>query len=174
MKIPKFWNSDKFLSLSAILISFATFATLIYQTRIFQKQQYASVLPYLEIWNSNPTDSKYRLLLINNGIGPAFIKDIKIHFQGKQYNYDPSTFYGNVIFPKDTIRFISSNIVKGQLIPAGEEIEMVLVENSVEDVRKMRKLFGNQRAKIEVVYSSVYEEQWRIVGMGNAPVKLDD
>jgi hypothetical protein len=44
----------------------------------------------------------------------------------------------------------------------------------VEDVRKLRKLFANQTAKIEIIYSSVYEEQWRIFGMANAPVKLDD
>jgi hypothetical protein len=174
LKITRFWDADKFLSISAMLISVGTFATFIYQTNLIQKQQYASVLPYLEIWNSNPESGKYKLLLVNNGIGPAFIKDIKIHYEGKKYNYDPSIFYEAVLYEKDSASFMSSNVFKGQVIPAGERVEMVVVNNSIKDASKLKQVFGNQTAKIEIVYASVYEEKWRIFGMGFAPVKLDE
>ncbi|QHT71409.1 hypothetical protein GXP67_34505 [Rhodocytophaga rosea] len=174
LKIARFWDADKFLSISAMLISVGTFATFIYQTNLIQKQQYASVLPYLEIWNSGADSTRYKLLLVNNGIGPAFIKDIKIHYKGKTYPYDPIVFYSEVIYPSDTISFISTNVNKGQVVPAGERIEIVIVNNSVKDAAKLRQLFGNQTAKLDIVYSSVYEEKWRLDGMGKAPVKLDD
>jgi hypothetical protein len=174
LKIEKFWDADKFLSISAMLISVGTFATFIYQTNLIQKQQYASVLPYLEIWNSGATSDTYKFYLVNNGIGPAFIQDIKIHYKGKVYNNDPAGFYGEVIFPSDTLSFISSNVFIGQVIPAGERVEMIVVNDSEESAKKLRKLFGDQTAKLEIVYASVYEERWRIFGMGGAPVKLDD
>lgn len=174
LKIAKFWDADKFLSISAMLISVGTFATFIYQTNLIQKQQYASVLPYLEIWNSSPEPNKYKLILVNNGIGPAFIQEIMIHYNGKVYKYDPSVFYGAVLYEKDSADFISSNIFKGQVIPAGERVEMVVVNNSEKDAQKLRQVFGNQTARIEIVYASVYEEKWRILGMGGAPVKLDE
>jgi hypothetical protein len=174
LKIATFWDADKFLSISAMLISVGTFATFIYQTNLIQKQQYASVLPYLEIWNSGADPSKYKLLLVNNGIGPAFIQEIKIQYQGRTYPYDPAVFYSEVIYPSDTIFFISTNVNKGQVVPAGEQIEMVIITNSEKDAVKLRNLFGKQIAKLEIVYSSVYEEKWRINGMGKAPVKLED
>ena len=175
MKLPRFWNSDKLLSVSAILISFATFATLIYQTRLLQKQQFASAMPYLALYYSMPYDSTFTLLLENNGTGPAFINEIKIHYQGKVYSTDPPRFYKSTILPKDTIYFGYSNINKGRVLPAGEQISLVENTRSLKDAAKLKRLFGEEgTAKLEIIYSSVYEEQWRIIGLTTAPEKLED
>ncbi|MDZ7897109.1 MAG: hypothetical protein U5N85_03645 [Arcicella sp.] len=46
---PQFWNADKIVSLSAILISLATMTIYLYQTHLIGKQQNASVMPYLRM-----------------------------------------------------------------------------------------------------------------------------
>jgi hypothetical protein len=125
-----FWDTDKIVSFSAFFISFGTFAIYLYQTHLIQKQQHASVLPYLEIENSQPDEKTYKLILANNGIGPAFIRKIGIHYQGKFYEYDPANFYGRVYHkqhPEDTLGFIISNVSPGRLIPANTQIEMILI-----------------------------------------------
>src|SRR4051794_40080867 len=107
MGIRQFWNADKFISLSAFLISMATFVVLIYQTQLWQeqnqlahKQQYASVLPYLELAYSIPNSRAFALKLANHGVGPAFIKAIRVHYKGKTFEGDPKDFIVNVRWPQ--------------------------------------------------------------------------
>jgi hypothetical protein len=125
-KLP---NGDRFFGIAAFLISIGTFIIYIYEARLLQKQQYASALPYLELWNSG-NQSDYRLILVNNGIGPAFIQEVKIHYAGKEYRMDHGNFYRKVIFPSDTMSFTSTNLVPGRVIPAGQVMELIKVENS--------------------------------------------
>ena len=79
-----------------------------------RKQQYASVLPYLEIWlGTNNKDQLFDLRLLNNGIGPAFIEEIRIVHNGQVYPGDPLSFYRTKIIQEDTIRMGFYNITKG-------------------------------------------------------------
>ncbi|MDJ1504821.1 hypothetical protein [Xanthocytophaga agilis] len=173
MGIAKSFNSDRIFGITAFLISVGTFVIYIYEARLIQKQQYASVLPYLEMWNSSPRESTYKLILVNNGVGPAFIKDIRVHYKGKAYIGDHTDFYQTAIFPKDTIYSLTSNVRSGRVIPAGQTIELISIEGSQKDAEKMRNLFGNQTAKLEITYASVYEETWKLSGMENPPQKQD-
>ena len=98
----KGWSSDRWLSLLAIIASLGTLFTVAYQTDLIRKQQYASVLPYLEIWNSTGGDS-YRLILLNNGIGPAFVEGVNIYYRDTIYQMDPANFLAKEIVKTDTI-----------------------------------------------------------------------
>jgi hypothetical protein len=147
-----------------------------FQTQLMQKQQYAAVLPYLELWNTG-TENPYSLVLANNGIGPAFIQSFEIHYKGKIYPLDPSNFLGKEMINKDTTTFknvslIYSNLMKGQLIPAGKEIKLITVENSEKVAKKVRELFGGNQAKLTIIFSSVYEEKWITNGIGSAPQRI--
>jgi len=176
MNTPKSFSNDRMLSLAAFLISIGTFMVYIYEARLLQKQQYASALPYLELVNSSGADY-YRLILVNNGIGPAFISDVRVHYKDKVFSGDHVNFYEKNIYPTDTIHFAYANIGPGRVIPAGKEVELITISNSKKDAAKLRKLFGNQTARLEVTYSSVYEETWQlrgITGMSDTPRKIDD
>ena len=83
-----FWSSDKLLSLFAFLVSVGTFSTFAYQTYLIQKQQYVSTMPYLMLFLNSDGSGEYTqhsISLANNGIGPAFIQDIKIHYRDSIY-----------------------------------------------------------------------------------------
>ncbi|WP_421762575.1 hypothetical protein [Ekhidna sp.] len=176
----KEWSSDRWVGVLAILASLGTLFVIVYQTNLYRKQQYASVLPYLEVWNSRNDDS-YRLILINNGIGPAFIEEVKVIYQDSIYALDPAEFAQEVIMPIDSItRWGYSNISKGRLVPAGTQIELIQVTKDSINASKMWSWFsgGDPNRKeipeIEFVYGSVYGEKWMVQKYGtDIPKKLE-
>jgi hypothetical protein len=174
MNSSKFPNSDRLFGMAAFLVSMGTFLIYIYEARLLQKQQYASALPYLEMWNSTPAEGIYKLQLVNNGVGPAFVKDVKVHYQGRIFEGDHLSFYYKAIPRNEWIRFLSTNLPKGRVLPAGHVIDLILHEGPTANAKRLNDLFGGEKVKIEITYSSVYDETWRVTGMAGAPEKLDD
>lgn len=173
----KKWSSDRWLSLVAIIASLGTLFTIVYQTELIRKQQYASVLPYLEMWNSNPgrEGETYKYILKNNGIGPAFIKEVIIHYEDSAYLVDPAHFTYNIIKPKDSIKnYFYSNIKKGTLIPAGDKMELIGVSKDTINAPILKKWFSNQEIiQVEIIYESIYEERWSARGLANEPTRIN-
>lgn len=89
-KGSKWRKSDKLISLIALFISLGTFITFAYQNFLIQKQQYRSVMPYLMINKFTEYDENQQALtlfdIMNNGVGPTFIEDIEIRYEGKVYS----------------------------------------------------------------------------------------
>lgn len=171
------WNADKTVSLSAILISLMTLFVSLYQTNMIRQQQRLSVLPYLSFGNYNTGGANYKLMLSNDGIGPAFIESVEISYKGKTYPYDLPVFFRDVI-PKQVEqikKFTHSNIFKGQMIPAGTKLSLLEIRNSPEDGIKLYKLLQKlkkEKMQLKIVYRSVYEERWQLI-LGDAiPQKL--
>ncbi len=57
-----------------------------YQAILTRQHNRLSVKPHLNTWMDGNTDHKYHRLsceLINNGLGPAIIKDFKVYFDNK-------------------------------------------------------------------------------------------
>nr|WKN38547.1 hypothetical protein K4G66_07500 [Tunicatimonas sp. TK19036] len=168
----KFWSSDKFLSLLAFLISVGTFFTFAYQTYLIQKQQYANMMPHLLIEKHNDGRGEYfkrQIILRNYGVGPAFIKDVRIHYQDSTYHKDPSEFYRD--YP-DTIAstITNQNIFPGSVVPAGESVVLIGSDDEAAS-EKMYRLFYSD-AVIEIDYSSIYDEVW-IVSSDTIPYKIE-
>ena len=64
-------------------------------------------MPYLVISYSSDLDvyspdsiTSYELFLSNNGLGPAFIEEVKVIYQGKTYQMDPANFLKKEIKPE--------------------------------------------------------------------------
>ena len=193
----KFWNADKIISLSAFVVSIATLLALMYQIRLsgeqnelaqrqqelIRKQQYASVLPYLELRiGTNNGNRLFEFMLYNNGVGPAFIEEVRTIYDGQVYPGPPSSFYREVILPddKDTISLGISSIYKGNLIPAGRETAMLTAydySSTPADRDRLITWFGRptdepELARVEIIYSSVYGERWIVRGISAIPESL--
>jgi hypothetical protein len=174
MNTSKLPSTDRIFGIAAFLISMGTFFIYIYEARLLQKQQYASALPYLEMWNSGG-ESNYRLLLVNNGVGPAFIQAVQVRYRGKVYKMDHVKFLRFIRQRTDPpLQYISTNIVPGRSIPAGREIELIKVLDAPESGARLKRLFGSEEAQIEIIYTSVYDEKWQLKSQEAAPYKLDD
>jgi hypothetical protein len=174
---PKFWNADKIVSLSAILISLATMTIYLYQTHLIIKQQHASVMPYLMVGQSSNGKSHMVVNLTNDGLGPAFVEKFNVYYQGKKYeNCDLPTFFYHYNIKKDSIQFGYSSLIVGQLIPANKAIEVLFINNSDKDASKLKNYFWDtdKPIELEIFYSSIYGEKWRMRGSFARPEKLED
>ncbi|NAS31542.1 hypothetical protein GTQ40_11210 [Flavobacteriaceae bacterium R38] len=146
-----------------------------------KKQQYASVLPYISIGNTQ-VNNDYSFVLNNNGIGPAFIDEINIHYNDTIYrNTDVYDFYSRVITKNDTVlnhkKITHSTVRKGMLVPEREAIYMLKLgraaDNFEEKHMRLREWLNNN-IKVEVKYSSVYKEKWRVIYPGfDGPEKIE-
>ena len=172
---------DKVFTILAFIVSVGTLYLFFNQTSLMKKQQYASVLPYLEISNTH-IDGDYIFIISNNGIGPAFIDEINIHYKDSMYkNSDVNDFFTNVIVKEDTLLANSNTthatIKKGMLIPYGDTKEMVrLSKDAVNFDQKHYRLrdWFNNKIKIEIKYSSVYGEQWQFIyPVDDSPKKIN-
>jgi uncharacterized membrane protein len=56
------WNTDKIVSLSAMVVGVGSLVIILFQTRIMREQQRASVLPYLMM--AVPQKKRIRLLTV--------------------------------------------------------------------------------------------------------------
>ncbi|WPP48447.1 hypothetical protein [Catalinimonas niigatensis] len=174
--VKRSWKSNQLMSLFALLLSAGTFITFAYQNYLIQKQQYGSVRPYLLRSLSTGYDANGQAstswVLVNNGVGPAFVESFKIKYQGKEYN-SVASFFWDGIYANTPIRCGRTELAEGSAIPVGEPIA-ILTSNDSTAAHVLEEVHRN--TEIEIIYSSVYEEKWRS-SFGeegtNKPVKID-
>ncbi len=170
----KFWTGERFVNLLAIVASVGSLFIIIYQTRLIQKQQYASVMPYLEIWNNIPVSGSFEVALINNGIGPAFIESISVHYKDSIIHKDPANFFYDHVMKDDTVSTLYyASVKKGRVVPANQRITLLGARNSQIMADSLRAWFTKDRVRIEVKYRSIYDEHWMALGAMTEPVKLE-
>jgi hypothetical protein len=167
-----FWNADKIVSLSAISISLFTLIILIYQARLLNRQfevqrqqQYASVLPYLEIGPSFGNDY-FQINIGNTGIGPAFIKDVYVMNSKERFSldfYDYYTKYASQELQQSVGAVSYSRLYQGKVLQAGQIVKMISKTGDYDEVKNFSNFFIKQDSfKLVVEYASVYDERWII------------
>jgi hypothetical protein len=162
----RFWNANNIVSLTAGFVSIFTFLVLLYQTNLMREQQRLSVLPYLTIGNYGVGTDNYRVILSNDGIGPAFIKSIKLMYEDKVYETDFATFFFRQFPELDSMtHLLYTNIRVGLLVPASKQIALFEVRDSKSSSTKFFELMKHINSKgfrFEIIYASVYDERWKI------------
>jgi hypothetical protein len=168
-------DTDRIVSLSAMVVGVSSLFIILYQTQLMREQQHASVMPYLMIAVvSNPNGTL--LTLRNAGIGPALIDDVRIRRKGEEFAGDPFDFLSEER-PAALPGLGVDKIQPGRLIPAGESIRMLEIEGGEPGQRLLVELLktfeiaevprswyaaGQDKAVIEITYSSVYGDKWRV------------
>lgn len=179
----KYWNSEKLLSLTALLVSLLTLAVFIYQTSLIRKQQYMSVYPHLRLGNGGTGTLNYQFTLANEGIGPAFITDLKIYAgQGKVYD-DVVDYVDSHINEEDSVWYMHSNLSPGVLIPPQDSYVLIMLAdremtdelgvapNTLEGAARLYHVLNNDSLEIEITYASIYGEEWTITNGTTIPEK---
>lgn len=178
-KPKRIWSTDKLMAYIAFIISIGTFFTFSYQTYLIQKQQFRSVLPYLMVTYSTGFDNQGQrmngLQFINNGVGPAIIEAVKIVYAGQQCK-TVTNFFVKGIYADTKISTSRSELRAGYALPAGQ-ILSPLSSIDAQAAAVLEKVFGSDSFAIEIIYSSLYEEKWKITYRKNnfnpKPVKVD-
>jgi hypothetical protein len=174
-------DADRILSLSAMAVGVCSLFITLYQTHLTRQAQGASVLPYLAFAVTSTNDGAY-ITLRNDGVGPARIEAFRILYKGRVRELDPYEFYlAEKPEAAATGNLAVDRVTPGRLLPAGATIQMLgggtgLQPNPL--LGDMLRLFaladvpqpwlvslgavGTEKAVLEIVYSSVYGDRWRL------------
>ena len=176
MKIKKFWNADKIISTTALIVGVGSLFVIVYQTTLIRQAQYASVLPYLEIYSSQSSNKYLKWNLSNTGLGPAIIKDVRVQYQGKVYEGDLGPFFNEHF--KSAGPLYWNGIRNGNLIPAGND--QTLIGGDTTQNKGLQRFFSTYNEEdtiinipvLEITYSSIYGETWIVTMDESIPRKL--
>jgi len=174
------FDADKWLAVSAMIVSIGTLVALAYQSMLMRDSERASKLPYLYFSLLSNDQQGVEILLANSGIGPAIVDDVQIHYQGKDFAADPYDFYMGLSEDNRKNGAGVDKVQKGRLIPAGTTVQMLQFPGANAQLAMlplMLRLFDFadvplawysrlppadvKHGVIEVKYSSVYGERWR-------------
>jgi hypothetical protein len=184
-------NTDRVVSLTAMIVGLCSLFTVVYQTALDREQQKASALPYLMI-ALQVTDARSYIITRNSGVGPALIEDLVLHYQGTEIRQDPYDFL--LAVRPESVRndgLSVDKVIPGRLVPAGEWIQMLGSEGngqamastlmSVFDIGEVPQSWydargipksGPDKAIIEITYQSVYGDRWRLTSDTIVPKPL--
>ena len=177
------WNSDKILSLSAMSVSVLTLIIFIYQTNLMSKQNYLSILPYVQISTSDDkAENTFSLDIKNHGVGPAIIESVIIYYKGEKHDLrDYDNYLYNYLKSEmpvlDSVKFFSSSTLdKGIAIPANSSYNVFSVQDSEKDYNllttSLEELLRNG-LRYEITYRSIQNARWMIYNNSEGPEKLD-
>lgn len=155
---------DTYLSILAVISSFCAIGITFYQAYLQRTQQYASVMPVLDSYNTSRLvdgTKGYAMIIANDGLGPAFIESASFRFNDRTYasigEFTAAILKGNNV--NDTTA-MTADLWKGRVIPQGEKLS--LIESRSRQTEKIiRKNLGEVR--IEILYKSAYGETWKHV-----------
>jgi hypothetical protein len=184
-------NTDRVLSLSAMIVGLGSLFIIVYQTALLREQQKASALPYLWL-GLQVNDERSYVFVRNTGVGPAMIEDVVLRYQGREIRQDPYDFFLEVrpeSLKNDGLSV--DRLVRGRLVPAGDWINILGAEGngqamggtlmSVFDIGEVPQAWydargiaksGPNKAIIEVTYASVYGDRWRVTSDNVVPQPL--
>jgi len=149
------------IGLTAIIINLITVFVYMRQTNLMQQQQHAAVWPYIEWKTTYNQNIGFKLMISNNGIGPALITNMRIKLNDEvQPNLDSlfSELIGTKKFPH-----LATNIQK-KVLPANASINLI----ETTDPKWSELLFiacQKNNLEIEICYESIYKDKWISTGM---------
>ena len=171
----KRFRFDLFVALLALLISGIAAASSAYQTYVIRKQFSATVWPYISFITTSSQDKYLELDIDNAGIGPALILDSAITRDGKvvsgggtpiplpaiEVAVDPERVAAKADELKAHERggenMTASSILPGDVVPAGQKLEVLRVEGKFLTHRVMASA---RRVDLTLCYCSLLGDCW--------------
>ncbi len=168
-------KTEFLVSVTAMVTAVAAVVVAIVQTQVMHdeammEREHArlSVLPSIEVYTHNHTaeaEGKFRIGLVNQGIGPAVIEGFVIKLDKKPI-HSWAAFVGegtegvlSITGPDRNVpTVIQTDIDAGLFLPAGERLAPLQLEGGEEVGTLLRNLAD--RLDIKVCYCSLYQECW--------------
>lgn len=174
MAKKKKFSADRIVSISAILMSLMTLVVLIVQTNMIRNQQRSSVYPHMMIGNQGYGSENYKLVVSNNGIGPAIVESVEVIYEDSVYQMDLPTFLYANVKPMDTLEnILHSNIYPGMLVPAEKKINVFEIVNDKSTALALIEMVAEIEFEMVIIYKSIYEERWKLSTNNGIPELLD-
>lgn len=178
------WSPEKVMSISALFVSIISVIALFYQLNLareenglIRKQQSASVLPHVTL-SFSLSSEEYKMLFINKGVGPAFIKKVEFSV-GDSEKFERSDFFANYIGgqireSRDIAIPISTySFQEGDVIPANDKIDVITIKNQ-DGIRLFRQFLDSIQWNYHVIYEDVYGERWELSLESDTPTLVPE
>jgi len=171
----KRFRFDLVIALGALLISSIAAGASAYQTYVIRKQFSATVWPYLTFITSSSTDRYFELDVSNPGIGPALILGATVTRDGKRIErpVGPTSLPAIASALEEEMRaakaaeakaglskaanITASTILPGDVIPAGQKLELLRVEGKLVTSRVLAQI---HRVDLTLCYCSLLGDCW--------------
>lgn len=162
-------NFQTATSLLAIILSLLAVYVSWRQLRIYENQLKSSVWPYLEM-RYVQRDNKFKIVLFNQGVGPAVIKSSHFQLRGKTYT-QLSEFAEKELTGLQETDLAYTTI--SNVVSANQSIELISIKA---DSLLMKSIVENLELEdFKIIYSSIYDECWELSGKdGVKPLRCVD
>lgn len=149
--------------LSSAVIALCALGLTIWQAHIARRHNMLSVTPHLTTWrNMDKANNKYEVQLLNNGIGPAFIRSFQIQVDGQPITgegYEPIEKALKILFPQSQYRLYHSFLARGYAMAANEIRSLVTIHFLGDEAPEKEEVEHNfKRTRLLIEYSSIYEQ----------------
>jgi hypothetical protein len=179
-------KTEYIVSVTAMITAVVAVFVAILQTNVMQDESAAerehmrlSVTPSLWLSRSildrgEANFSTYSFAVRNQGLGPAILEKFTVAYDGEYVRdwYDLFSKISSDVDGEDKIngRLFPANtsrMAPGHIIPAGETITPIKINNDLEIITLLFK--GNDKLKMSLCYCSFYQECWQVTGLNVRP-----
>ena len=178
-------GANNTLGIAAIFISVLSMVAVIYQSYLAKEeneliriQQSATTMPYLSHWYSD-IDGKYKFVVANKGVGPAFIKEVEFMANESEkisvFNSSSDLIYfmeqnSEVI---DTTPWVKYHLQPNMLVSKDETIEVYtfFIENDRQE-KQLKSEFNKLFEGFKIVYEDIYGNSWVLDSKVNYPIEF--
>jgi hypothetical protein len=170
IKLPNFrvLNFNSITSIIALSVSLLAIYVSWRQLNIYENQLKSSVWPYLEM-RYQQRDNIFRIVLFNQGVGPAVIKSSSFRLNG--ITYTQLSEYAAEELKKNGKTDLSYTTISN-VVAANQSIELLSIKADSTQMEGIVKKLEMEDFKI--VYSSIYNECWEYSAKsGVTPISCD-
>lgn len=178
-----FFDAEKLLSISAIVVGVCALTVSIIQTRILQEQQAMSVWPSIqyEIWtglsiDKNDSIGAFSIHVENKGVGPGIIEKIDLNYDGKNYNGTAIRPLFEKIFQDYDLGHlddINQTPLLGDVISPNKDLIYIKLNNKKMAARLVgifKRMQSEKHFEILIHYKDVYGKRF----IASTPQRPDD
>ena len=151
------WLSNNASNVIAICALIATF----YQAAVTRKHNRLSVKPHLTTWHSSRYDGVEIFEIINNGVGPALIKEFQLFADGQKIKGEGTDIVSNCIkttFSAYNVSILDSGYLGNGYMMSANEHRVLAAFTFEENKEPSEAEFEHLTNKIRLVvqYESIY------------------
>jgi hypothetical protein len=151
---------ESIIAICALLISAITGAAIVYQTRIIQSQYAATIWPYLSVDTDEFDPRHVKVVVANNGLGPALIRSAELIVDGRHVkSWEDYTAMLSRDVPRGSATFGTSTINASTTIRPGDAHSLIVVRLGRDASPKVLK---KHRVELKFCYCSLNDSCWTL------------
>lgn len=162
------------IAVASIAIALSALAVAIWQGILMRRHNRLSLRPHLSFRQMmSETNPQFSLELLNNGIGPAIIKEFQVLLDGeREDHFEAHGWMALLDFIGLKDRAIGAVCDSEEFLAAGQSLQLIKYESlpAPVDTRELQRALS--RIEVHIEYQSVYRNKYRV--SFHTPVSIQD